>query len=31
VFWALAAGFYPAVAAVLTRLHQAMQRAEDLA
>jgi rod shape-determining protein MreD len=31
VFWALATGFYPAVAALLTPLHKAMQRAEDLA
>ncbi|MBO1076233.1 rod shape-determining protein MreD [Roseomonas marmotae] len=31
VLWALAAGFYPATAALLTRLHKAMQRAEDLA
>ena len=31
VFWALSAGFYPAIAALLTRLHKAMQRAEDLA
>jgi rod shape-determining protein MreD len=31
VFWALAAGFYPAIAAMLTPLHKAMQRAEDLA
>jgi rod shape-determining protein MreD len=31
VFWALSTGFYPAVAALLTRLHKAMQRAEDLA
>lgn len=31
VFWALSTGFYPAIAALLTRLHKAMQRAEDLA
>jgi rod shape-determining protein MreD len=31
VFWTLATGFYPAIAALLTRLHKAMQRAEDLA
>jgi rod shape-determining protein MreD len=31
VFWALCVGFYPAIAALLTRLHKAMQRAEDLA
>lgn len=31
VFWALSAGFYPAIAALLTPLHKAMQRAEDLA
>jgi rod shape-determining protein MreD len=31
VFWVLCIGFYPAIAALLTRLHKAMQRAEDLA
>ncbi|WP_419896488.1 rod shape-determining protein MreD [Roseomonas sp. USHLN139] len=31
VQFALSAGFYPAIAALLTRLHRAMRRAEDLA
>jgi rod shape-determining protein MreD len=31
VQFALSAGFYPAIAALLTRLHKAMRRAEDLA